>query len=98
MPGHSAAFSRAMKVDMQSDSGMTILKNILDEFCESYDVPYFHIGADEVRITNKDFVPEMTDFWNKEENKSLVATGWQLYKKHHSPTVDGRQCPPILRR
>ena len=74
MPGHSAAFSRAMKVDMQSDSGMTILKNILDEFCESYDVPYFHIGADEVRITNKDFVPEMTDFL---EQRGKQVIGWQ---------------------
>ena len=31
MPGHSAAFKRAMKVDMQSDSGMVYVKNILKE-------------------------------------------------------------------
>ncbi len=62
MPGHSAAFKRAMKTDMQSDSGMFILKNILRELIETYDFPYIHIGADEVKITNKNFVPEMTKF------------------------------------
>ncbi|MEO7045655.1 MAG: family 20 glycosylhydrolase, partial [Ferruginibacter sp.] len=47
MPGHSAAFKRAMGVDMQSDSGLTIMKNILKEFFTTYkDVPYFHVGGD----------------------------------------------------
>jgi N-acetyl-beta-hexosaminidase len=62
MPGHSAAFKRAMGVDMQSDSGIVILKNILKEFCTTYDVDYIHIGADEVKITNKNFVPEITNY------------------------------------
>jgi len=48
MPGHSAAFTRAMHYDMQSDSGMIILKKILAEFCDTYNLPYFHIGADEL--------------------------------------------------
>jgi hypothetical protein len=60
MPGHSAAFRRAMGTDMQSDSGMRILKKVLTEVCETYDVPYIHIGADEVRITNPRFIPEMS--------------------------------------
>ena len=74
MPGHSAAFKRAMKTDMQSDSGLLIVKNILREFCETYDVPYIHIGADEVKITNKEFVPEVTRFI---EGMGKKVIGWQ---------------------
>jgi hypothetical protein len=61
MPGHSAAFIRAMETDMQSEKGMTILKRLLDEICEDVfpDVPYLHIGTDEVQFTNPAFVPEM---------------------------------------
>ncbi len=59
MPGHSAAFKRAMGVDMQSGEGMKICKNILTELCRELNVPYVHIGGDEVKITNKDFLPKM---------------------------------------
>lgn len=74
MPGHSAAFTRAMKTNMQSDSGMIITKNILKEFFETYDLPYIHIGADEVKITNKNFVPEITSFLQKLGKKVI---GWE---------------------
>ncbi len=74
MPGHSDAFKRAMKVDMQSDSGQIYLKNILKEFCTTYDVPYIHIGSDEVKITNLDFVPEMTAYI---ESFGKKVIGWQ---------------------
>ncbi len=74
MPGHSAAFKRAMKTDMQSDSGLVFVKNILKEFCETYDVPYIHIGADEVKITNKNFVPEVTAYI---ESFGKKVIGWQ---------------------
>lgn len=74
MPGHSAAFKRAMKVDMQSDSGLVYVKNILKEFCSTYDVPYIHIGADEVKITNKNFVPEITAYI---ESLGKKVIGWQ---------------------
>lgn len=60
MPGHSAAFTRAMKTGMQSDSGLAIVKNILREICATYDLPYIHIGGDEVKISNKSFLPEVT--------------------------------------
>lgn len=63
MPGHSAAFKRAMGVDMQSDSGIAVLKNILKEFFTTFtDLPYFHVGGDEVHITNKNFMPEILKF------------------------------------
>ncbi len=60
MPGHSAAFRRAMKTDMQSDSGLVIVKNILEEVSKTYDLPYIHIGADEVKITSQQFIPEVS--------------------------------------
>lgn len=59
MPGHSAAFIRAFRHDMQSPEGMKILKLLMDEVCETFDVPYLHIGTDEVQFTNPRFVPEM---------------------------------------
>ncbi|MGB4774568.1 MAG: family 20 glycosylhydrolase, partial [Daejeonella sp.] len=59
MPGHSAAFKRAMGVDMQSEAGVAICKNILTELCAELDVPYVHIGGDEVKITNTEFLPQM---------------------------------------
>ncbi|MCU4174208.1 family 20 glycosylhydrolase [Carboxylicivirga sp. N1Y90] len=63
MPGHSAAFTRALGHDMQSKEGMRLLKQLMDEVCEVFaDVPYLHIGTDEVRFTNRDFVPEMVDY------------------------------------
>ena len=74
MPGHSAAFKRAMKTDMQSDSGMVYIKNILKEFCTTYDIPYLHIGADEVKITNKNFVPEVTAYV---ESFGKKVIGWE---------------------
>jgi len=74
MPGHSAAFRRAMGFDMQSDSGIVVLKNIIKEFIETYDLPYFHIGADEVKITNRNFVPEITSYIQSFGKKVI---GWQ---------------------
>jgi hexosaminidase len=62
MPGHSAAFRRPFKCDMQSDTGIAVIKNILKEVLTTYDMPYLHIGADEVKITNKNFIPEITKY------------------------------------
>ena len=58
MPGHSAAFVRTFRHDMQSPEGMKILKLLIDEVCETFDVPYLHIGTDEVQFTHPNFVPE----------------------------------------
>ncbi|MBK8518797.1 MAG: family 20 glycosylhydrolase [Saprospiraceae bacterium] len=74
MPGHSAAFKRAMKTDMQSDSGTVIVKNIIKEFLQTYDVNYLHIGADEVKISNKNFIPEVTTYI---ESFGKKVIGWQ---------------------
>ena len=74
MPGHSAAFRRAMKTDMQSEEGLQIVKNILKEFFETYDLPYIHIGADEVKITNKNFLPEISAYIGSFGKKII---GWE---------------------
>ncbi len=74
MPGHSAAFKRAMHTDMQSDSGLVIVKNILKEFFETYDLPYMHIGADEIKITNKNFLPEIIAYIKRFDKKII---GWE---------------------
>ena len=73
MPGHSAAFTRAMGTDMQSDTGMVYVKNILEEFCDAFDLPYIHIGGDEVKITNERFLPEMVAYL---ESRGRETIGW----------------------
>lgn len=62
MPGHSAAFERAMGFGMQTERGKAALKAILREVAEAMDVPYIHIGTDEVKFTDPTFVPEMVAF------------------------------------
>lgn len=74
MPGHSAAFKRAMGTDMQTEEGMAYVKEILKEFTDTFDVPYIHIGADEVKITNDRFLPEMTALL---ESRGRTVIGWQ---------------------
>lgn len=72
MPGHSAAFKRAMGVDMQSETGMKICKNILKELSKETDLPFIHIGGDEVKITNKQFLPEMVALLHS-HGKKVIA-------------------------
>ena len=74
MPGHSAAFKRAMGVDMQSDAGLEIVKNIIKEFCATYDVTYLHLGVDEVKITNQKFLPEVIALT---ESLGKKVIGWE---------------------
>lgn len=77
MPGHSAAFVRTFRHDMQSPEGMKILKLLVDEVCETFDVPYLHIGTDEVGFTNKTFVPEMVAYVRSKGKKVISWNpGW----------------------
>ena len=77
MPGHSAAFIRAFRHDMQSPEGMKILKLLVEEVCETFDVPYLHIGTDEVEFTNPRFVPEMVAFVRSKGKKVISWNpGW----------------------
>lgn len=77
MPGHSAAFERTFKTDMQSEKGTQILKDIIDEVCATFDVPYLHIGTDEVQFTNPDFVPMMVKYIRGKGKKVISYNpGW----------------------
>lgn len=77
MPGHSAAFERTFKTDMQSEKGTQILKDIIDEVCATFDVPYLHIGTDEVQFTNPEFVPMMVKYI-RDKGKKVISynPGW----------------------
>ncbi|WP_158640627.1 beta-N-acetylhexosaminidase [Anseongella ginsenosidimutans] len=84
MPGHSAAFTRAMGVDMQTDKGLEIVKGILSEVCETYDVPYIHIGADEVAIRNQHFLPEVTSLIHQYKKE---VVGWSPGGNYDDRTI-----------
>ena len=108
MPGHSAAFVRAMGVDMQSPKGMKILKELMEEVCTEVfpDLPYIHIGTDEVQFTNPDFVPEMVAHirglgkkviswnpgWNYEPGEIDATQLWSYRGKAQPgiPAIDSR--------
>jgi N-acetyl-beta-hexosaminidase len=79
MPGHSAAFVRTFRHDMQSPEGTKILKLLIDEVCETFaDVPYLHIGTDEVGFSNKTFVPEMVEYIRAKSKKVISWNpGWK---------------------
>jgi N-acetyl-beta-hexosaminidase len=66
------------------------LKKILSEICTAYDVPYLHIGADEVKIINKNFIPEMTAYTTKCPAKKLLdGSRAAILPQYHPPVVDG---------
>ena len=84
MPGHSAAFTRAFGVDMQSEKGFAILKNIITEFDSTYHVPFLHIGADEVKFTNKNFLPEITTLIHQQGKQTI---GWHPGGNYNDSTI-----------
>ncbi len=70
MPGHSEYFDKAFGFGMQDARGLEICADLLDEFCvevivplrkEGVAIPRFHLGSDEVRVTNRDFLPRMIE-------------------------------------
>ena len=78
MPGHSAAFIRTFRHDMQSPEGRKILKLLIEEVCNTFDVPYLHIGTDEVEFTHPEFVPEMVAYVRSLGKKVISWNpGWQ---------------------
>lgn len=74
MPGHSGAFTRAMKMDMQSVAGLAAVKAILWELIATYHFPYIHIGGDEVRITDTTFLPRVQALL---DSAGVQAIGWE---------------------
>lgn len=60
MPGHSSYFPKAFGFKMESEKGMKICADLINEFCQELPkelCPYINFGADEVHIPNaKEFV------------------------------------------
>lgn len=71
MPGHSAYFNKVFGFGMQSDDGVRVLKELIDEWIEIFDAPMFHLGTDEVRLTRPTFVAEMTEYIRAKGKKTL---------------------------
>ena len=72
MPGHSKAFERYFGVNMQTEKGIQKVKELLQEFHDTYpELKHLHIGGDEVKIVNKNFMPEITRF--------VESLGYQTY-------------------
>ena len=81
MPGHSAAFERALGYGMQTERGKQTLKALIKEACEIFDVPYLHIGTDEVQFTDRAFVPEMVSYVRSLGKKVISwAPGWHYQR------------------
>lgn len=81
MPGHSAAFERTFGFGMQTVEGKRIMKDLLAEACDALDVPYIHIGTDEVQFTDSTFVPEMVAFVRSKGKKAISWNpGWHYEK------------------
>lgn len=72
MPGHSDYFKRAFGTDMQSERGAKILTDCANEFLDQIHTEYFHMGADEVRLTNPAFMDQMADLIRARGRKLLV--------------------------
>lgn len=86
MPGHSAAFRKTFRHDMQSKEGTAILKLLIDEVCETFSgLPYLHIGTDEVEFTNPAFVPEMVTYIR---NKGMKVISWNPGWQYNDGEID----------
>ena len=88
MPGHSAAFERAMGFPMQSPRGKEVLKELLEEAMEVFSAPWVHIGTDEVRFTDPSFVPEMVEFIRSRGRK---VVSWNPGWKYAPGEIDATQ-------
>ena len=72
MPGHSAAFRKAIGKDMQTPEGMQVLKEALDEIIPLFKDSLFHIGSDEVHFKMKEFMPEMIRYVRSKRKQVVV--------------------------
>jgi hypothetical protein len=93
MPGHSDSFITATGVRMESEKGMEILDNVLNEFffeIPADDCPLIHIGSDEVNVPDPEgFISRMVDIceengrqvmiWNPglPANDGVIRQTWQ---------------------
>lgn len=72
MPGHSKYFERAFGFPMQDPRGLEIMQEVVGEFLDEIKTPHFHMGADEVHVTNPAFINTMADFIRARGRRLLV--------------------------
>ena len=106
MPGHSAAFKRAMGFGMQTDEGVEILKKVLTQVADVFpNAPYIHIGADEETIEYPNFLGIMADHihglgrkmivWNPISGVSINNTMCDMTQMWSSRGADIKGVPDI---
>lgn len=76
MPGHSAYFKPTFGFKMETEEGMQVLEELIDEFCAEVsadDCPIIHLGSDEVHIPNpNEFILRMTNRLRSNGRKPMV--------------------------
>lgn len=72
MPGHSAYFERAFGFSMQDPRGLKIMEEVGGEFLDEIKTPHFHMGADEVHVSNPAFINTMADLIRGRGRKLVV--------------------------
>jgi rhamnogalacturonyl hydrolase YesR len=76
VPGHSAYFQKTFGFKMETPQGMDVLEKCLNEFfseIKAEDCPYFHLGSDEVRISNvSEFIARMEGIVLKHNRTPIV--------------------------
>lgn len=93
MPGHSDSFTKAIGHKMETEKGINVLKNVLNEFFAEIPkelCPIIHIGSDEVKIERPDeFIQKMVAVcesngrkvvvWNPglKANQSVIRQTWK---------------------
>lgn len=79
LPGHSAAFHRAMGFDMQTTQGKQVLKQLIQELAQALQVPYIHIGTDEASFSDANFISEMVAEVRQQGKKAIAWNpGWHF--------------------
>lgn len=77
VPGHSEAFTRTFRHDMQSPQGEKIARLLIEEAIDEVwpddsITPWIHLGTDEVSHTNPRFVPDMVRL-GRDRGKKVIT-------------------------
>ena len=90
IPGHSAAFTKALGFDMQTPQGKEALKKIFKEVVEVFSLsPYIHIGGDEVTTTEA-YLNEMIAYVKNTYGKKIVV--WNPIRAINVGNLNAEMC------